>query len=186
MMGATHFEVRYRTLLHQLLVLAAFLTYLFDRDDIVWRFIKGNSADVRMLERAIFAVATILFGIAAWICTRARVHPADRSTDRSGHLGEFFYAVALGSLAPLAGFVILVAGEAVRLLRLAMQPDVLERVDAAAWPEALQREAVKWGLFFTMIVFTVTLVDRVAEVLAGMTVVIWVTLNARRVVKLRA
>ena len=185
MLKATDFEVRYRTLLHQLLVLAAFMTYLFDRDDIVWRFIKDSSADVRTLERAIFAVATILFGIAAWICTRARVQPADRSTDCSGHLGEFLYAVALGSLAPLAGFVILMAGEAVRLLRLVMQPDVLERVDAAAWPEALRREAVKWGLFFTMIVLTVTLVDRVAEILAGATVVIWVTLNARRVVKSR-
>lgn len=182
MMGATHFEVRYRTLLHQLLVLAAFLTYLFDRDDIVWRFIKDSSLDVRMLERAIFAVATILFGLAAWICTRARVHPADRS----GHLGEFFYTVALGSLAPLAGFVILVAGEAVRLSRLAIRPDVLEHGEAVAWLEALRREAVKWGLFFTMIVFTITLIDRVAEVLAGTTVVIWVTLNARRVVKGRA
>ena len=44
---------------------------------------------------------------------------------------------------------------------------------------------MKWGLFFTMIVFTVTLVDRVAEILAGATVVIWITLNARRVVKIR-
>jgi hypothetical protein len=36
---------------------------------------------------------------------------------------------------------------------------------------------VKWGLFLTMIVFTITLKDRIAEILAGVSVLLWIILN---------
>lgn len=167
-MRATDFEVRHRILLHRLVILAAFLTYLIDRDDIVWRFIK-DASDVRTMERIIFAIATLLFGVAAWMCTRNRV------AGRSAYAAEFVYAIALGSLAPLAGFVILVMGEAVRLSRLALR-------EAASvpetWAQALRAEAVKWGLFLTMIAFTITLRDRVGEVLVGVSVLFSILLNA--------
>jgi hypothetical protein len=175
-MKATDFEFRHQILLHQFVVLVAFLIYLVDRDDIVWRFIKNGSSDVRSIERAIFAVATILFGIAAYICTQSRIHHRPR------YLGEFLYAIALGSLAPLAGFVVLVAGETIRLLRLALRPNLSSsdesvKQEPILWLEALRSEAVKWGLFLTMIVFTITLKDRVAEVLAGLSVLVWIILN---------
>ena len=180
-MRATNFEVRYRLFLHQFLVLAAFLTYFVDRDDIVWRFIKTSTGNVRMMERAIFVVATILFGVAAWLCTHSRA----LGRPRASYIGEFLYVVALGSLAPLAGFVILVVGEAIRLLRLAMRQDAFDHREPISWLEAFQLEAVKWGFFFTLIVFSITLIDRVAELLAGATVLIWILLNACRVAKNR-
>jgi hypothetical protein len=60
-MKATDFEDRHQTLLHQFLVAAAFLTYLIDRDDVVWRFVKDRTAS-RELERTLFASLTIYAG----------------------------------------------------------------------------------------------------------------------------
>ena len=93
-MKATDFEYRHQWLLHELILGVAILTYLVDRDDIIWRFVKLSSTDARPSERTLFAVATLLFGISAWICTRARAH---RFPLRSLCLGEFLYALALAS-----------------------------------------------------------------------------------------
>jgi len=41
----------------------------------------------------------------------------------------------------------------------------------------LRKEASKWGLAVTMIVFTLTLQDRIAEILASVSVLIWFVLN---------
>jgi hypothetical protein len=181
-MKASDFEVRHQRLLHQLLVLAAFLTYLVDRDDIVWLFIKNSGGHVRGRERAVFAIATMLFAVAAYLCTRARIH----GRSRAGYRGEFLYAIALGSLAPLAGFVILTAGEAIRLSRLAARGGGFAEKEAIPWTEALRAQAVQWGLLLTMIAFTITLEDRVAEILAGLSVLVWITLNLPRAHKQRA
>ena len=132
-MRATDFEFHHQLLLHELIVGAAVLTYLVERDDIVWRFIKNSGSDVRLFERLLFAGATLLLGVSAWICTLARAYqkfedsarPAklnarqqSRALNRLRYLGEFLFAVALGSLLPLAGFLVLVVVEAIRLLRL--------------------------------------------------------------------
>ena len=70
-MKATGFEYRHQTLTHQLVVLAAFLTYLIDRDDIVWRFVRDTSTPHRW-ERALFILATILIAAGAALSTWAR------------------------------------------------------------------------------------------------------------------
>jgi len=177
-MEATDFEYRHRLLLHELILGAAVLTYLVDRDDIIWRFIKMSPA-ARPLERALFAVATLLFGISAWVCTRARAY---RSSHRFLYLGEYLYAVALASLVPLAGSLILIIGEGIRILRL-LRRDAesagLEGPERPEWSNALRREVIKWGLFITMVVFTITLRDRTAEILIGASVVLWVVLNLK-------
>lgn len=182
-MRATEFEERHAMLLHQLVVAVAFLTYLWERDDVVWRFIKDTAAN-RVLEHALFAIATLLVGGAAIICTRARVyqdapvgnqHPAPSysGSRKWQYLGEFLYAIGLASLLPLAGFVILVVGEAIRILRLVRSKDELSRPRVplvetkSRWRDASRREAVKWGIFLAMVAFTVTLSDRVAEILIG-------------------
>ena len=125
-MQATEFEYCRQKLLHQFLVVAAFLTYLIDRDDIVWRFAKDNAAP-HSVERLVFIVATLFAGAGAGICTWARASvptaPAEgverpRLLNRARYLGEWCYAVGLASLVPLSGFVILVGGEALRILRL--------------------------------------------------------------------
>ena len=176
-MKATDFEYRHQLLLHQLIVGAAFLTYLIDRDDIVWRFVKTSPTDARLLERLFFVVAALLFGVSAWIRTHAR---AGCSCPQLLYLGEYLYVLALASLVPLSGAVILATGEGVRILRLLRRnagPAELEGLQRPEWSSALRRESIKWGLFVTIIVFTITLRDRIAEVLIGASVILWVLLN---------
>jgi protein-S-isoprenylcysteine O-methyltransferase Ste14 len=219
-MSATDFEVRHQTLLHFLLVSLAFLTYLLVPDDVVWAFVK-DSAHPHLLERSLFAVATLLIGAAAAICTWSRAYPAPQTINSSAsfasdgpyrylrypsHLGSLLFSVGLGSLAPLPGFLILVAGQALldfRLIRRAEQhlkraahpqqtlprlprllpsfrPCVPAKNDTPNWKQAFRQESAKWGLFLTMIIFTVLLVDRVAEVLALASLLLWLLLNLPR------
>jgi hypothetical protein len=202
-MQASEFEYRHQTLIHQLLVAVAVLTYLIDRDDIVWRFVR-DSATPHRLERLAFIVAALFIATGAAICTKARAYgmaagaagsAASRLVRRRQHLGEI-YAIGLGSLVPLEGFVILVGGEALRVFRL-MQRDadpahnseqhlpgplagtrhVVEAVDPR-WMMGFRQEAVKWGILLTMIVFVITLVDRHADVLAAASFLVGNVLNA--------
>jgi hypothetical protein len=205
-MKATDFEDRHQTLIHQFLVATAFLTYLIDRDDVVWRFVKDSTAS-RALERSLFAVATLFIAFGAGICTWARAYHWPKGTTSVGpyrylrhprHLGDFSYAIGLGSLAPLWGFVILVVGEALRVLRLIRLDDYraqnfqqgpvsvaplpahpLAKERDSGWRNAFRQEAVKWGLLLTMIVFVITLRDRLAEVLATSSFLVGLLLNAR-------
>jgi hypothetical protein len=179
----TDFERRHPLMLHQLVVAAAFLTYFVDPEDVVWRFIKNNPAN-RVLEHALFAVATLLVGVGALVCTRARalgwepVSAQQRAFALSGNwrermfAGEFVYAIGLASLAPLEGSLILIAGEGIRIGRLAQSGGVpstapFEPSGAAKprWGRSFRKEAFKWAIFLAMGVFTFTLRDRLAEVL---------------------
>ena len=204
-MKATDFEDRHQTLLHQFLVAAAFLTYMIDRDDVVWRFVKDSTAS-RELERSLFIVATLFIAFGAGVCTWARAYRRPEGTIRVGlyrylrhprHLGDLSYAIGLGSLFPLCGFVLLVLGEALRVLRLIRLHDertqnlqqgpapvapppsypVAKERDSG-WRNAFRKEAVKWGLLLTMIIFVITLKDRLAEILATFSFLIGLLLNA--------
>jgi hypothetical protein len=115
------------------------------------------------------------------------------------HVGDLLFAIGLGSLAPLWGFVILVAGETIRVLRLIRSPDPsthaqkpepkeasvlrMRRTDPTPptpqWSRALRQEAAKWGLLLAMVVFTITLRDRLAKVLAGASVLVSTLLALR-------
>jgi hypothetical protein len=189
MMNATEFEIRHQKLLHQLLVAAAFVTYLYDRQDIVWRFVKSSSAP-HELERILFLAATLAVAAGAVLCTWSRGHCKFESaaevvpTGRIGvtqALGEILYAFGLGSLFPLTGFLILVIGEIFRVLRLGLRfpaPATVPCTPAEkAWRVAFRKEAVKWGILITMIVFVITLIDRVAEYLAATSFLVGLLLN---------
>ena len=168
-MKATGFESRHQTLLHQLIVLAAVLTYLIDPNDIVWRLVRNTSAP-RFWERALFILATVLIAIGAALCTRAR------ALNRPHYLAELFYAIGLASLLPVAGFILLVAGESLRLFRLTRRhPDPPS--EPATWRHAFRRETVKWGIFLSMIAFVITLKDRIADVLVVASFLLGVLLN---------
>ena len=56
-------------------------------------------------------------------------------------------------------------------------PSFGARIPAAGlkprWGQAFRGEAFMWGFFLTMVAFTLTLQDRVAEMLAGVTLVLW-------------
>ena len=113
-MKATSFEFRHQTLLRQLLIAAALTTYLFDPDDIVWRFVK-ESRSRTALEHGLFLIATLTICAGATLCTRAA---AASQPQPEQYIGELLFAIGLGSLFPLSGFVLLVAGETIRILRL--------------------------------------------------------------------
>jgi hypothetical protein len=100
-MNASNLELRHRKLLHQLLVAAAFVTYLYDPDDIVWRFVKNSSAS-HQWERALFLAASIAIFAGAVLCTWSRAHRKAESNssiapgsqvDGTQALGEILYAV---------------------------------------------------------------------------------------------
>lgn len=201
-MKATEFEVRHQTLLHLLVVTFAFCTYLIQRDDIVWAWIKDSTQN-RLFERSLFAVAALLVGLGAGFCSWERMYPefnlvsaspADGTTGLYRYLsypryvGSLLYSVGLASLAPPLGFAILVAGEALLGLRLIGSTRLLKLAEASTlhksannWGQAIRREAGKWGLFVTMIVFTIVLVDRVAETLALASLFVGLVLNRSQV-----
>jgi protein-S-isoprenylcysteine O-methyltransferase Ste14 len=117
------------------------------------------------------------------------------------YLGTFLMSVGLGFLASRSGFVVLAVGAAIRILRLIAREEAeLEKqqgerfrefcrrvpkivpsfgpsIPAARlkprWGQAFRGEAFMWGFFLTMVAFTITLQDRVAEVLAGVTLALW-------------
>jgi hypothetical protein len=171
---ATDFEYRHRTLIRHLLIAIAVSTYLFDKDNVVWRFIKESPARTQ-LERASFLVATLLVGAGAAFCTWAWVRAV--SGRRPKLIGEFVCATGLASLMPLSGCLLLIVGEGLRVLRLSRYHSENLVPPPSGWGIALRREAAKWGIFVTMIAFTATLTDRLAEYLAAASVVVWIGLN---------
>lgn len=153
-----------------LIVGTSFATYLFDPDDIVWRLVKDTAAP-RLAERACFVTATILIGLGALLCTRVAAAAISGA-------GEISFAIGLATLAPLSGFLILVLGETFRVLRLTahVQTNHSLLVSSDGKP-AIRRQSAKWGLFLTMLIFTLTLNDRVGEILAAASVALWAFLN---------
>jgi len=195
LLKATDVEYNHPILIRLLIVGAAFLTYLIDRDDIVlWRFIKNHGAQTRTWEHWLFLAATLLIGMGAYVCTADRLGVMCVSGVSSGrqllasssqsrrNWGEFLYAVGLASFAPLSGYCLLVLGEGFRLLRLSLRNNDAPqpRRTEPNWPHAIRSETAKWGIFITMIVFTITLKDRYAEALVCTSVVAWGLLNWRR------
>jgi len=68
-------------------------------------------------------------------------------------IGQFLYSVGLASLVPVAGFCILVAGEAVRLFRQWLARDEIpvlkeqhlkKNVSSRLMPRQSQRQAARW------------------------------------------
>lgn len=184
---ANAFELRRPFLIHSLVVVAAWLTYLFDREDLVWRLIRSH-AQARLLEHAGFGCAAAAIGagilLGAWRADRDHVSEgwAPRST-RLRCVGEILNGIGIASLVPVAGFVLLVAGETVRsgrYARLKMQV-ARERGGApfpslpgSSWKWLVVSQAGVWCGFVSMSVFSMVLVDRVADYLFAGTALVWV------------
>jgi len=191
MMGrASGFELRHPWLLHNGLLLASVLTYGIDREDAVWRFIKA-APRARLLEHLSFGAAAILIALGIWLRTLAGHRAFDsRSNETTGRWGGVFYAAGLGTLLPLSGFLLLVLGEFVRNSRFASarsqrgEPprDFVEgrkpmpadpgRPSGSPWKSVLVPQAAAYCAFFSMAVFSITLVDRQAEYLFAATAVV--------------
>lgn len=182
-MKASPFEQRHAWFLRLCIYAAAFCVYFFDRDDFVWRLIR-DSPSRRAMEHAVFLLATLMIGAGAWLCTRAEARSGgDRAhlRMRGGLLGEWLYAIGLSTLAPLWGCVILIVGESLRILRLglAQQEESGESSPRRVFRlgRAVRMQAAKWGVFATMVVFTISLIDQVADYGIVASLALWALLN---------
>jgi hypothetical protein len=184
-MKATDFEYRHQTLLHYLVVGLAVSTYLFTRDDIVWAAVRNHS-NRAFLEQASFGAGTVLlFG-----CALLETWGEAWRSARSLLVSRLLFMLVVGMLVPLAGTIVIDAGEGLLVWRLFVRYREGLQVDPGAsqahWGDALRRAASKWGFAATMIVFTVTLRDRIAEIGAAVSFLVWLVLNWRRTFSQRA
>jgi hypothetical protein len=180
-MRATDFEYRHQTLLHLLVVGLGVSTYFLTRDDIVWALVRHHS-NSRFLEQAAFGVGTLLLLGCAVLETWARAYPQSVVL----LLARLLFALVVGLLVPLPGTIVIVGGEALLVFRLFVRDhDHATPGAPAAWGEAFRRAASKWGLAASMIVFTWTLKDSVAEIGGGLSVLVWFVLNFPRLMRPR-
>jgi hypothetical protein len=118
------------------------------------------------------------------------------------YFGRILFALGIGMLAPALGTLILLCGEMLLVARLVIRdiaslslssppedrgllsrmprsifPSLSHPESQPHWVEAVRKEASKWGIGVTMIVFTLTLQDRLAEDLAGASFLLWCMLN---------
>ena len=177
------------------LLLVGLSTYLISPDDVVWRFIR-SAPHARALEHALFGIATVILGFALLLKVKASAHPKNRDSHGPSHItaaiASILQAIGIGSLLPFSGFLLLVLGDvAVSLLlddrhstaedlgaernsRQARKPSQISR-----WRHALATHIGLCFAFLSMVIFSVVLVDRVADVLFAMTALVSVAANSR-------
>jgi protein-S-isoprenylcysteine O-methyltransferase Ste14 len=219
-MRATDFEFRHRSLLNLVHFWLAFQVYLIDKINVIWAIAPWTTPRGKLLARLLFAAGMLFVGLAAGIRTWAAAYLRSRIVhDPSLHaerlvadgpyrytrnplyLGTFLLSLGVGFLASRLGFVLLVGGAALRILRLIgreedllgksqgdpfrdycarvprLWPSLHARVTASGveprWGQAFFGEAPLWGFFVTMIAFTVTLRNNVAWGLGGATLLVW-------------
>ena len=222
---ATEFEFRHRSLLSLVQVCLAFQMYVFDHANVVWHFFPWGTPRGAVLARLVFFCAAILAGAAASIRTWATaylgsnvVFDLNLHTDRlvaDGpyrhvrnplYLGTLLLSIGLGFLANRVGFLILVVGAVVRILRLIgreeleleqkqgarfvrfantvprLLPSIFPRIPSSGlvprWGQAFRAEAFMWGFFLTVAAFAITLRVRVAWMLGLLTLALWIMQRA--------
>jgi protein-S-isoprenylcysteine O-methyltransferase Ste14 len=140
-MQATEFEFRYRSWINLVHFWLAFQAYSIDHVNFA-EAVGHWAADVipvrvHLLVRLVFALGTVLVGLAAAVRTWAAaylrsqvVHDSQLHTDtlvadgpyrhvrNPLYLGTFLFCVGMGFLASRLGFAILAGGAAIRILRL--------------------------------------------------------------------
>jgi protein-S-isoprenylcysteine O-methyltransferase Ste14 len=225
-MVASEFEFRHRTLINLFQIWLAFQLYLVDRSNVVWWLCPWDTPKGALLARLAFLFATMLVGFAALIRTWAAaylgsnvVHDPALHTEslvvdgpyryvrNPLYLGSFLLSAGVGFLASRTGFLLLVVGGAVRVVRLIGReekdleqaqgaafrefvrrvprflPAVSARFPAAglvpSWGGAFRAEAPMWGFFATLMAFTITLRDRVAWSLGLASLGLWLALRLR-------
>ena len=181
------------------LLLASIAAYWKDPDDVVWRYIKA-APHVRMWEHICFGIAATALGFSLWLRVRAEAEilaSADISarSSRRKTLGEFLQAVGIGSLLPWSGFLLLVSGETIlafldhrRIMRVAAKgtginfkaAPVAHSSVGTEWKDLFRQHAGLLCAFLSMVLFSVTLLDRVADVLFAGTALVSVLTSFKR------
>jgi hypothetical protein len=175
---ATDFECRHQTLLHLLVVGLAVSTYFLTPDDIVWALVRHHSNSA-FLEQLAFGAGTLLLLTCAILETWARAYAQLRVSSIPALLAaRLLFAIVLGLLVPLPGTIIILAGEAFLTLRLFLRDRAHSRRPSDAnWRLAFRQAAAKWGFAASMIAFTLTLRDSVAEIGGALSFLLWFALN---------
>lgn len=174
---ASDFEYRYQTLLHLLMVGLAVSTYFLTRDDIVWALVRRHSNSA-ILEQLTFGAGTLLLLSCAVLETWAHAHAV--SSIPALLTARLLFALVLGLLVPLPGTIVILAGEAFLALRLFLRDrdrNPSGRPSDAHWGLAIRQSAAKWGFAASMIAFTLTLRDSIAELGGALSFLVWVALN---------
>jgi protein-S-isoprenylcysteine O-methyltransferase Ste14 len=224
-MRVTDFEFRHRFWFIFLLFWLAFSAYWIDHRGagVALARLFGPVSDAAV--HTVFGLAAFLIGIAALLRTWAaaylqseRVHDANLRTEgvvadgpyrhvrNPLYLGNLLLAVGMGLIASRLGFVILVAGHLIFLLRLIgreesellatqgeryrayfdavprLWPSLRPRVPAGGlqprWPQAFFGEVFFWLLFAGTAWFAVTLSSRTIPIVATVGVVIYLLMLA--------
>lgn len=196
-MKATPLEYRHQTLFHLLLVGVAVLTYLCYPVDLVWALVRSH-ANNASLERVVFGVGALLLLGSAVLETWAKARPGllarsnrlvlhgrvQNQVARTSLYARILLVLAVGLLLPWAGTVVLLAGETILIARLffwneesAAGRQFRSLSSAGSWGSGFRAAAPRWGLAASMILFAWTLQDRIAEVGAACSMVLWLALN---------
>ena len=159
--------------LRPVLLLAAVGTYLFSRDNVVWHFIKF-SPRVRLLEHVAFGFAAFVLGVA--LLLKVQASSQRRMSAARNVMGNLLQALGIASLLPFPGFLLLVFGDlGISLLSRERQRGIREEPwvsQTASWTDALVEHIGLCCAFASMIVFSIVLIDRVADALFAMSALI--------------
>jgi hypothetical protein len=184
---------RLSLIVHAALVLAGLSTYLISRDDVVWHFIKA-APHPRVLEHVFFGLAAVVLGISLLLKVKSGApldnqgrHDHSRTT---ATVASLLQAIGIGSLLPLPGFLLLAVGDLAASLLLDSRQSIARHPenesDPGRAPSSLRGS--RWGgalgphiglclALVSMTVFSVVLIDRVADVLFAVTALVSVAAN---------
>jgi hypothetical protein len=170
------------------LLLVGLSTYLIFPDDVVWRFIK-TAPHARVWEHALFGIAAAILGFALLLKVKASVHGPSRAT---ATVASLLQAIGIGSLLPVPGFLLLVLGDGALSLFLYGRHSIAEdpRAErdsrltrspsqAFPWRDALAPHIGLCFAFLSMAIFSIVLIDLVADALFAMTALVSIAVNFR-------
>lgn len=177
------------------LLLAGLFTYFVSPDDVVWQFIK-TSANARLLEHGIFGVAAAVLGIALLLKMKISVDAKQQDTGHTSHaravVASLLQAIGIGSLLPLPGFLLLVFGDLGVSTLLYRQHPIAEEPQiklssrtvrgthqAFRWRDSLVTHMGLCCAFISMVLFSITLIDRIADVLFAISALVSIAVISR-------
>ena len=187
---------RLSSIVRAALLLVGVSTYLIFPDDVVWRFIK-TAPHARVLEHALFGVAAAILGFALLLKVKASAHPENQHSRGRSRItvtvASLLQAIGIGSLLPLPGFLLLVLGDVAASLLLYGRHSTAEDprsegedsrrapgpLQAFRWRDALATHLGLCCAFLSMAIFSVVLIDRVADALFAMTSLVSIAANCR-------
>jgi hypothetical protein len=178
------------------LLVVSLSTYLIFRDDVVWHFIKSGPRP-RLLEHVSFGIAAGILGFALFLKVKASAHPEIQSSHGSSRIiatvASLLWAIGIGSLLPLPGFLLLVLGDLAISLLLDQRHSTTEKpmseeegsrrargpLQASRWRDALSTHIGLCCAFLSMAIFSVVLTDRIADMLFAITALVSVAAYSR-------